>query len=373
MLLDRFLVFATIIAWIVFLAMVLILIVRGLQDGGLRGMLRSLASMRLFVLLVVALFISLLSSSLVFVEPNKVAVVVSLFDRNGYRDQPIRSGLHWIWPLAEEVESYTISWQTYTMSSEPLEGIKIGDDSIAARTSDGQAVYLDSSVIFRIDPSKVIQLHIDFQNRYIDDYIRPILRGIIRTEVSQFTADEVNSSKRKDLEASLDENLRSILAEKGMILDRFLLRNIAFSSQYASAIEQKQVAEQQRIMREYEAEQIRTIAQANADAAVLEGEGQAKVIQLKAEAEAQALRLLSGEIEANPDLLLYRYIDKLSPGIKALVVPGNNPLFLSLPDLGLTEIPTPEPASMATPRVLPDTTSAQTPTAIPTQTPTPAP
>jgi regulator of protease activity HflC (stomatin/prohibitin superfamily) len=59
---------------------------------------------------------------------------------------------------------------------------------IAARTSDGQAVYIDSSIIYRIDPNEVIRIHTDLQNRYVDDYIRPVLRGIIRTEVSQFTA-----------------------------------------------------------------------------------------------------------------------------------------------------------------------------------------
>jgi regulator of protease activity HflC (stomatin/prohibitin superfamily) len=296
-------------------------------------------------------------------------VVISLFDPNGYRDQPFRSGLHWIWPLTEDVKTYPISWQTYTMSGEPLEGSKVGNDSIAARTSDGQAVYLDCSVIFRIDSQKVVQLHIGFQDRYVEDYIRPILRGIIRTEVSQFTADEVNSSKRKDLETSLDENLRTVFGSKGIILDRFLLRNIAFSTQYASAIEQKQIAEQQRIMRQYEAEQLRTIAKAKADAAVLEGDGLAKVIQLKAEAEAEALRLLSDQIKANPDLLIYRYIDKLAPAIKALVVPGNNPLFLSLPDLGLTETPVPEAIPTLPPAFTPEATPTQTPTPKPTPTP----
>jgi regulator of protease activity HflC (stomatin/prohibitin superfamily) len=325
--------------------------------------------MRLIFLFLAALGITLLSTALIFIEPNKVGVVISLFDPNGYRDQPFRSGLHWIWPLTEDVKTYPISWQTYTMSGEPLEGSKVGNDSIAARTSDGQAVYLDCSVIFRIDSQKVVQLHIGFQDRYVEDYIRPILRGIIRTEVSQFTADEVNSSKRKDLETSLDENLRTVFGSKGIILDRFLLRNIAFSTQYASAIEQKQIAEQQRIMRQYEAEQLRTIAKAKADAAVLEGDGLAKVIQLKAEAEAEALRLLSDQIKANPDLLIYRYIDKLAPAIKALVVPGNNPLFLSLPDLGLTETPVPEAIPTLPPAFTPEATPTQTPTPKPTPTP----
>ena len=157
--------------------------------------------------------------------------------------------------LAEQVVVYPIYWQTYTMSTEPFEGTKVGNDTISARSSDGQAVYLDSSILFRIDPNEAIRVHIDFQDRYIDDFVRPIMRGVIRTEVSQFTVDEINSSKRKDLETNLEEILRQEFSLKGFVLDKFLLRNIAFSDQYATAIEQKQVAEQARIQREYEAEQ----------------------------------------------------------------------------------------------------------------------
>jgi regulator of protease activity HflC (stomatin/prohibitin superfamily) len=154
MLLDRFLNFATYIAWIGFFFLVAILVIRAFQYGGAKEVLRSLATWRVFLAFAFALGLTLLSSALTFVEPQKVGVVISLFSRDGYREQPFRSGLHWIMPLAEEVITYPISWQTYTMSSEPLEGGRVGDDSIAARTSDGQAVYLDSSVIFRVDPPR---------------------------------------------------------------------------------------------------------------------------------------------------------------------------------------------------------------------------
>ena len=235
--LDQLLNYLTIAAWVVFAIIIILTFVRGFQEAGVRGGLRSLFTVRVFVALLVVLGISLLSASLIFIQPQQVGVVVSLVSPDGYREQPFRSGLHYIVPLAERVEIYPIYWQTYTMSSDALEGEKIGNDSIAARTSDGQSVFIDCSVIFKLDANDVIRVHIDFQDRYIEDFIRPVLRGIVRTEVSQFTADEVNSSKRKDLEANLDEQLRTVYGEKGFVLDRYLLRNIAFSPEYAAAIE----------------------------------------------------------------------------------------------------------------------------------------
>ena len=100
----------------------MILLVRGFQAGGTRQALRSLFSVRVLLVLTVVLAISLLSASLVFVEPQEVGVVISLISQDGYRERPFRSGLHYIVPLTERVEKYPIYWQTYTMSGGALEG-----------------------------------------------------------------------------------------------------------------------------------------------------------------------------------------------------------------------------------------------------------
>jgi regulator of protease activity HflC (stomatin/prohibitin superfamily) len=342
--LDQVLNALTILSWVLLVLYLLLSSLRGFQAGGVGGAIGSITRWRVLIALLLVIGISLLSASLVFVQPQEVAVVVSLVSRDGYREDPLRSGLHWIAPLAEKTEIYPIYWQTYTMSSEALEGEKIGDDSIAARTSDGQAVYVDVSVIYRIDSNDVIRIHIDLQDRYVDDYIRPVLRGIVRTEVSQFTADEVNSSKRKNLEAILDEKMREALGEKGFVLDRFLLRNIGFSTAYAAAIEQKQVAEQEKQQREFQAEQIRKLAEGQRDkykleaeghaaAIVLEGQASADVILLRAQAEAEALRLIKIALDGDQNLITYRYVDKLGPGVQVMLVPADNPYLLPLPDL----------------------------------------
>jgi regulator of protease activity HflC (stomatin/prohibitin superfamily) len=381
--LDQLLNFIAIASWAIFAFFVIINVVRGFQYGGLREGLHTLTHAWVLIGFFILIIISMLSASLVFIQPEEAGVVISILNPEGYRQQPLRSGLHWIVPLAERVVRYPIYWQTYTMSTEPMEGSTIGNDSIAARTSDGQLVYLDTSVIYKIDPNEVIRVHIDLQNRYVQDFIRPVMRAIIRTEVSQFTAEEVNSSKRKNLEANLEEELRSTFNQKGFILDRFLLRNIAFTPQYSSAIEQKQIAEQDQIQRQYQAEQMRALAagerdkliteaQGRADAAVLEGQAEAKVILLKAQAQAQALTLINQILEKNKDLITYQYVDKLAPGIKVMLVPSNNPFLLPIPDMGLNEpTPTITPTMSITGTMPSLGLPVPTPTITPTITPTP--
>jgi prohibitin 2 len=358
---DDLLNLLAVIAWIWFVLVVVLIMVRAYQAGGLRYAFKNFLSWRVILALSIASILSLLSAALVFIEPQEVGVVVSVISPNGYREDPLRSGLHVIVPLAERVVRYPIYWQTYTMSTEALEGSKVGNDAIAARTSDGQAVYIDSSVIYRLDANEAVRIHIDLQNRYVEDFIRPVMRGVIRTEVSQFTADEINSSKRKNLEENLGALLSQAFTEKGFVLDRFLLRNIAFSTAYASAIEQKQVAEQDQIQREYQAEQMRKLAAGERDKMKIEVEGKAAAIQreaeaqataavVKAEADAKALKLIADALKDNKNLLLYRYIEKLSPNIRVMLVPNGNQYILPIPDITgeTTEVPTPAPALTST-------------------------
>ncbi len=314
-----------IIGWISLILFVIFIItwfIRTLIREGLLTALLEMLSFRVLIPLLIVLGLNLLSASIIFVQPPTVGVVVSAISPGGVRPEPMRSGLHWIIPLLEEVAIYPIYWQTYTMSARINEGENFGEDAIRARTSDGQEVWLDTSVIFRINVNQVIQVHIDWQERYTADFIRPLVQGQVRTEVAKFTVDEVNSSKRGDLETALNRLLEEEFSDKGLLLDQFLLRDITFSQEYAESVERKQVALQQVTQAEREARQMERRAT-----------GRANAIRIEAQGQAEALKLIGDALNANPDLVTYHYVDRLSPNIRVMLVPSNNPLILPLPDL----------------------------------------
>ena len=374
MILERVLNVIVISCWLTFFAFIIRFVVYTTIYEGIGSAFKKMFRVgTLYVLFLIASAISLLNTSLVFIQPQDVGVVVSLASPNGYRSRPLRSGLHWIIPLAEEVHTYPIFWQTYTMSAKPNEGAQKGDDSIAARTSDGQEVLIDCTIIFQIDPEEAPRIYIDWQDRYIEDLIRPTMRGLIRTYVSQYKVDEVNSSKRMDLENDLSTELKDTLGQRGFIMDDFLLRNISFSNEYATAVEKKQVAMQDAVKKQYEAEQIQKLAG-----------GEAARIRAIAQAEADALDMLGKALARNPDVITLRYVDKLSPNIQVMLVPNNAPFLLPLPNFN-TPMPTATPSAALSPtpaalpsEILPDIIGVQAtdlPAATtppnPTQTPVP--
>jgi regulator of protease activity HflC (stomatin/prohibitin superfamily) len=347
--LDQLLNLIAILGWLFFIVFAIVIFSRTVMRSGFGRAVIELLSGRVLVPLLLALSLSLLSAALVFVQPTEVAVIISIISPGGVRPQPVYAGLHFIVPVLENDVKYSIAWQTYTMAANVTEGK--GDDSIRARTNDGQEVRLASSIIFRVNQEQVVTLHIDWQQRYLEDFVRPVVRGVVRTQVSQFNASEVNSSARRDLEAALERLLREKFAAKGLLVDQFVLRDITFTPEYAMAVELKQVAleDEQRAL--HEAQQVRNRAEGQRDRVRLEAEGQrdrlaleaegkAKAILTEAQAQAQALQLIGESLQKNPNLLTYEYINKLSPNIRAMLVPNNAPFILPLPDLNQFDTPT---------------------------------
>lgn len=321
-------------SWLAVFAVVVLAITRGARGkpwaGGWPVILGVLA---------LALVLNIVAAGLVFIEPNERGVVITVGE-GGIRQEALQPGLHWVLPFAESVIPYTISRETYTMSIAQEEGDRAGDDSVEARTSDGQVVLVDASVIFSVDPNQVVDVHVRWQDRYVDGVVRAISRGVIRDTVSQYGIEQVYSTHRVEMTDTIKTELTRRFADNGLFLVDFVLRNIAFSEEYSASVEQKQIAEQLAQQaaftveqRRQEAEQARQVAQGLADAAVIKAQGDAEARLIQAEAEAQALSMLAAALAENPDVLTLEYIQKLAPNIQVMLVPTDNPFLLPLPSM----------------------------------------
>jgi regulator of protease activity HflC (stomatin/prohibitin superfamily) len=317
-------------SWLIFVGIILFAVYRASRAKPLKG-----ARSMVIAMVVVSLLLTTASLSVVFLQADQYGVVVSAIQANGYRSTPLAPGLHWIVPFVERVQTYSVAKQTYTMASATGEGQVAGDDSIQCRTKDGQQVFIDASVIYSIDPQYLINLHITWQNRFEDNLVRPVVRAAIRDAVSQFGVEEIVSSKRAELEAAISAGIEKGLTENNLIMSDFLLRNIRFSDEYALAVEQKQIAEQQALQAQFvvqqkkqEAEQARQTAQGQADAAVIAAQGEAQAILLKAQAQAEAWAALAQVLNDNPEMLTYEYIQKIAPNVQVIYLPSGTPLLL---------------------------------------------
>jgi len=279
------------------------------------------------VILSGALLSSALASSIVVIDAGEVGVVFNAFI--GTKSTPLYPGMHLIIPYVETVYRYPTQEQVYTMTQTPsAEQIAYGamqDDTLWSPTREGLQVGIDSSTRYAIDPRQAPHVHNSFRNTYVEVLIRPTIRSIVRHYVSQNTVTDIYGPKRREIQIAIENDIRERFEQEGFLLLSFDIRNVNFTPDYAQSIEQKQIAQQQAEQMQYvlqreqqEAERKRVEAQGVKDAAII-----------KAEGEAESLRLISDALAKNPSLLTYRYIEKLSPNIRVMILPSGTPFILN--------------------------------------------
>jgi regulator of protease activity HflC (stomatin/prohibitin superfamily) len=316
---------------------------------------------------VIVLVLLPLNAGLVLVQPNEVGVV---FRQTARGDaallEPLQPGLSWVLPFVDQVIIYDAGQQSVTMAS-ATENVASAQGPVRAISSDGQVINLDVTVIYRIDPAQINEIHRNWRGGFEDGYVVPQARSEVRNAISGYGAEEIYSGGRAALEAQATEELRQALAREGLLLTDFLVRDISFSPEFTDAIERKQIAEQAaqqaafRVQQaEQEAEQARVEAQGQADSAVIAAEGEAQSTVLRAEAEAEALDLVNEVLAENPSLIQWRYINQLGDQVRLIVLPSNSPFLFDIQQLmqeaGAEQVnePLPTPAPTVEPEATPE-------------------
>jgi regulator of protease activity HflC (stomatin/prohibitin superfamily) len=329
------------------------------------------------LLLIGGLALNTLSNGLVSIPPQERGIVLNLF--TGYRGPALEPGVHFITPFVESVKRYNIGQQNYTMSKTPSEGQITGDDSVTARTADGQEVFIDASVVYQIDPAKLIDVYVRYSSdNWESALVRPQARSIVYNKVAVYRVEEVYSTKRDALQKATEDELRAVLEKNGFQLNSLLLRNVTFNAEYAKSVEEKQIAQQNAERAKFlvdqekqEAERVRVQAQGRADAAVTAAKGEAEARVINAEAEAKSLELIAAQLKDNPNLLTFRYIEKLSPGVQTIFLPSNQPFLLDPASFIGPVSPRTTTTPSAEPAPPPQPLAPQLPTPTPTQVPSP--
>ena len=268
-----------------------------------------------WLVLIIAVIL-VMADGFVSVPAGSVAV---LYDRGrGVLEKELPEGLHLKIPLWQTATIMDVRTQEYTMSSVAGEGAMFRDDSISAPTADGQRVSVDATVWFHIDPQNADRLYQKVGTDYLNKILRPSVRSELRLAISKYTAIDIYSSKREEAAQLMTEKLGQIVAEKDLVLERLLLRDIIFAPEYASAIEQKQIAQQRIQKAEYERQEAEKVKER-------------KIIE--AQADAEAIRLRGETLRANPSVIQYEFVQKMAPQVNWGILPNGALPFLDLSKL----------------------------------------
>jgi regulator of protease activity HflC (stomatin/prohibitin superfamily) len=181
-----------------------------------------------FVVLIVVVF---LSSSLFFtIKPGERGVI---FDRfTGLKkDNIYEPGFHVKAPWNELI--------LYDVTESKIE------ETMDVLDKNGLSLKVDVSVRFHPVYSRVGYLHEIFRGDYVNRLVIPEVRSTVRKVMGRYTAEEIYSTMRSEVETSIISETEDILDENYITMRALLIRSINLPEQIKMAIENKLKQEQE--------------------------------------------------------------------------------------------------------------------------------
>ena len=189
-----------------------------------------------------ALAAILILASLIRIVPAGNVGVQVLFGKV-LTGSTLSEGLNVVNPFID-LEIMTIRTQAYTMSIATEEGQRYGDDAITSLTKDGLEIAMDLTVWFHLDGTQAAIVFQKIGKDYVQKIVRPASRTAIRNTTVKYNAVEIYSEKREEVQTEINISLAVDFEERGIILEKVLLRNIKLPAKVKNAIEAKLEAEQ---------------------------------------------------------------------------------------------------------------------------------
>ncbi len=160
------------------------------------------------------------------VPPGHVACV---YDRGkGVLKKVYTPGLHLKIPFWQKAKLFNTQTLEYTISEDfdLRHSRALGDQPIKAVTKDTRNVNIQVTILLRLDAKLLPSIWQNIGEDFVPKVIRPAIRSRFRSVASHYTADEIISTKRNEVEAELVTALTEVLHPRGIYIENVLLSEV---------------------------------------------------------------------------------------------------------------------------------------------------
>jgi regulator of protease activity HflC (stomatin/prohibitin superfamily) len=216
------------------------------------------------VLGVIALFVVAgISSSLFYtINATQRAVIFYKFGNGLDKDNVIQPGFH---TKAPWNEVYTYNVQETSR-----------DENMDILDKSGLSIHMDVTVRFNPMPDKIGYIYEKFNVDYVNVLVVPEIRSAVRQVMGRFTAEEIYSTKRAEVESTIKGEAEKVLLANNVNMVALLIRSIVLPDQIRIAIESKLQQEQEALAYQFRLDKEKSEAERKRIAA--EGESRANNI-----------------------------------------------------------------------------------------------
>lgn len=247
---------------------------------------KALAGLALGVAL--ALCVGVAALSCVQTVPTGHTGVVTTFGR--VENTTLDSGVHFVLP-----------WQNVVKMDNRVQKNTV---DMPCFSSDIQEVNLTYTINYQIKKSDAQNIYRTIGVDYYQTVIQPCITESVKVVTARYTAEQL-VGKRDELASAIETDLTDKLLHYNIEVVSTSIENMDFTDAFTDAVEAKQVAQQNKLRAETEAEQKVVEAKAAAEVRKVNADAAAYELLAKAEAEAEANRKISESL--TQELINYTY------------------------------------------------------------------
>ncbi len=184
-------------------------------------------------------------SSFVVVKSGYVGVVTTLGKVTG----EMQPGFNWKQPFTQHVTQMNVQVQK-------------DQTEASAASKDLQTVSTTIALNYHLDHAQVSNVYVNLSPDYADRIISPAVQETLKAVTATFNAEEL-LTQRAEVSKEVNLLLLQKLQPRGILVDQVSIVNFKFSPEFSSAIESKQVAQQDAQRAQYTLQKAQLDAQAN--------------------------------------------------------------------------------------------------------------
>lgn len=261
--------------------------------------------------LVVVIALIFAISCFSFVPTGHTGVVI-LFGK--VEDYTLDSGVHFKNPFARVIK------MDNRIQKESVE--------LSCFSSDIQEVEVVFTLNYQISKEYAMNIYKTIGKNYFDTAVSPIITESVKTVAARYTAEDL-INKRNELAMAIETDMKEKLLIFNIELVSTSIEDMDFTDAFTNAVEEKQVAAQNKLKAETEAAQKVVEAEAEAQIRRVTAEAEAYEILQRAEAEAQANQKLAESITDR--LIEYRYYEVWDGKLPQMVMGESTTPMVQIP------------------------------------------
>ena len=195
-------------------------------------------------------------------------------------------------------------------------------------SSDIQEVEVVFTLNYQISKEYAMNIYKTIGKNYFDTAVSPIITESVKTVAARYTAEDL-INKRNELAMTIEADMKEKLLAFNIELVSTSIEDMDFTDAFTNAVEEKQVAAQNKLKAETEAAQKVVEAEAEAQIRRVTAEAEAYEILQRAEAEAQANQKLAESITDR--LIEYRYYEVWDGKLPQMVMGESTTPMVQIP------------------------------------------